>query len=89
MTWTNFLRSKEAQEIIERDPPAYSEGGNDDEDHDHPIIDPLQMLPRVEINNMWQEFRDVFNNEVRAQETEYNPWASSTDFSLSKGPDPV
>lgn len=83
MTWPGFLRSEEAQEIMERDPPTYSESDLGDE----ATIDPPQLPPRVEINNMWQEFRaiDSEDNEVQAQETEYNPWASSADLKLLNG----
>ena len=81
MTWTTFLRSKEVQEIAEQDPPTYSESEVGD---DIPTIDALQLLPREEINNMWQEYRTVKHNEVQPQETEYNPWASLADLNLSK-----
>ena len=79
VTWTSFLRSKEAQEIIEQDPPTYSESEVGD---DQPTIGALELLPRGEINYMWQEYRAVKDNEVQPKETEYNPWASLADLKL-------
>ena len=81
MTWPAFLRSKEAQEVLgQEDPPTYSDSEDDD-----PIIDALQVLPREEISNMWQEYYTLRDNDIQPTETEYNPWASLADLLSSRG----
>ena len=71
VTWTTFLRSRVAQEVLEQDPPTYSDAVDDD-----PIIDALQSLPEEEISNMVQDYYALKDNDIQPTETEYNPWAS-------------
>jgi hypothetical protein len=69
-----------AQEVLEQDPPTYSETEVDD-----PIIDALQSLPGEEISNMLQEYYALRDNDIQSTETEYNPWVSLANLRLSRG----
>ena len=79
MTWTTFIRSKEAREVLEQEPPTYSESEVDD-----PVIDALQELPREEISTMWQEYYNLRDNGIQPTGTEYNPWVSLADLHSSR-----
>ena len=70
MTWTTFLHSGEAHEVLTQDPPTYLESAVN-EDH---FDSALEALPREEVNNMWHEYRALHDA------AEYNPWASLADL---------
>ena len=96
VTWTAFLHSGVAQDVL--DPPTYLESAVDSAALE-PAVDStleatvdsstleaevdsaLEALPREVVINRWHEFRALQNNGDQINEAaEYNPWGSKANL---------
>ena len=96
VTWTAFLHSGVAQDVL--DPPTYLESAVDStleaavdstleatvgSTLESAVDSALEALPREVVINRWHEFRAsaLQNNEIQINEAaEYNPWGSKANL---------